>query len=200
MRRKSFSRIIQDVRPRLLPSKYRGATEMACLLHLPHLIIPSLFRFFASCLFRFCTHPHSHRHPGRESEPDVPRGSGHTPASPRHRSDRSSVRPGVGAKTDIPSLSARCRGDVPSPCAHCTSSLNLLDLIDGSLDGDALFFSRKLRVTGDTEAIVALRNALDDVDGGVVESITKAFGPLAPIAAITVSHLRTLGGRRKSHE
>ena len=58
-------------------------------------------------------------------------------------------------------------------------SSNLFDLIDGSLDGDALFFSRKLRVTGDTEAVVALRNALDDVDGGVVESITRAFGPLA---------------------
>ena len=104
-------------------------------------------------------------------------------------------------RPDIPSLSAWRRGDVPF-CHACIagSFLNLFDLIDGSLDGDALFFSRELRVTGDTEAIVALRNALDDVDGGVVESITKAFGPLAPIAAITVSHLRTLGGRRKSHE
>ncbi len=104
-------------------------------------------------------------------------------------------------RPDIPSLSAWRRGDVPFCHARIAGSfLNLFDLIDGSLDGDALFFSRKLRVTGDTEAIVALRNALDDVDGGVVESITKAFGPLAPIAAITVSHLRTLGGRRKSHE
>ena len=52
--------------------------------------------------------------------------------------------------------------------------------------------SGKLRVTGDTEAVVALRNALDDVDGGVVESITRAFGPLAPVAVMTVAHLRGL--------
>ena len=81
----------------------------------------------------------------------------------------------------------------PPPHARIAGTfLDLFDLIDGSLDGDALFFSRKLRVTGDTEAVVALRNALDDVDGGVVESITRAFGPLAPVAAMTVSHLRTL--------
>jgi len=88
---------------------------------------------------------------------------------------------------------------VPHSHARIAGSfLDLFDLIDGSLDGDALFFSRKLRVTGDTEAVVALRNALDDVDGGVVESITKAFGPLSGIAAMTVSHLR--GGRGKNHE
>ena len=52
---------------------------------------------------------------------------------------------------------------------------------------------------GDTEAVVALRNALDDVDGGVVESITNAFGPLSGLAAMTVKHMRTLGGR-KNHE
>src|ERR1017187_5382003 len=103
-------------------------------------------------------------------------------------------------RPDAPSLSAWRRGDAPHSHACIAGSfLNLFDLIDGSLDGDALFFSRKLRVTGDTEAVVALRNALDDVDGGVVESITKAFGPLSGIAAMTVSHLRTIGGR-KTHE
>ena len=104
-------------------------------------------------------------------------------------------------RPDAPSLSAWRRNDAPHSHACIAGSfLNLFDLIDGSLDGDALFFSRKLRVTGDTEAVVALRNALDDVDGGVVESITKAFGPLSGIAAMTVSHLRTIGGRGKNHE
>ena len=104
-------------------------------------------------------------------------------------------------RPDAPSLSAWRRGDAPYSHARIAGSfLDLFDLIDGSLDGDALFFSRKLRVTGDTEAVVALRNALDDVDGGVVESITRAFGPLAPIATMTVSHLRTLGGRGRNHE
>lgn len=104
-------------------------------------------------------------------------------------------------RPDAPALSAWRRASAPYCHARIAGSfLNLFDLIDGSLDGDSLFFSRKLRVTGDTEAVVALRNALDDVDGGVVESITKAFGPLSGIAAMTVSHLRTLGGRGKNHE
>ena len=104
-------------------------------------------------------------------------------------------------RPEAPSLSAWRRGDVPYSHARIAGSfLDLFDLIDGSLDGDALFFSRKLRVTGDTEAVVALRNALDDVDGGVVASITNAFGPLSGVAAMTVSHLRTLGGRGKIHE
>jgi O2-independent ubiquinone biosynthesis accessory factor UbiT len=98
-------------------------------------------------------------------------------------------------KPGAPSLSARRRGDAPNSHACIAGSfLDLFDLIDGSLDGDALFFSRKLRVTGDTEAVVALRNALDDVDGGVVQAVTNAFGPLSGIATMTVSHFRALGG------
>jgi O2-independent ubiquinone biosynthesis accessory factor UbiT len=104
-------------------------------------------------------------------------------------------------RPDAPSLGAWRRDDAPASQARIAGSfLDLFDLIDGSLDGDALFFSRKLRVTGDTEAVVALRNALDDVDGGVVQSVTDAFGPLAPVAAMVVTHLRRLGGRGKNHE
>ncbi|MFV0491966.1 MAG: SCP2 domain-containing protein, partial [Pseudorhodobacter sp.] len=45
----------------------------------------------------------------------------------------------------------------------------LLQLVDADEDGDAAFFSRDLIVTGDTEAVVRLRNALDDVDGSIAE-------------------------------
>jgi predicted lipid carrier protein YhbT len=104
-------------------------------------------------------------------------------------------------RPEAPALNAWRRVNAPRGHARIAGSfLNLFDLIDGSLDGDALFFSRKLRVTGDTEAVVALRNALDDVDGGVVETITRAFGPLSGIAAMTVTQLRTLGGRGKRYE
>ena len=68
---------------------------------------------------------------------------------------------------------------------------NLLDMIDGSLDGDALFFSRDLRVSGDTEAVVALRNALDDFEGSALDSV-GSFGPLAKPAALAVSALRSM--------
>ena len=75
----------------------------------------------------------------------------------------------------------------------------LLGMVHGALDGDALFFSRDLKVTGDTEAVVALRNALDDIDGGLVQAVTRSFGPLSPVAAMTVSHFSSVGGR-SSHE
>ncbi len=73
--------------------------------------------------------------------------------------------------------------------------LDLLDMIDGSLDGDALFFSRDLRVTGDTEAVVALRNALDDFDGNVVDAFAGAFGPLSTPASVVITGLRAIRGR-----
>lgn len=68
----------------------------------------------------------------------------------------------------------------------------LLNMIDGVLDGDALFFSRDLRVGGDTEAVVALRNALDDFDGSALDSVVSAFGPLAKPTAFAVSALRAM--------
>ncbi len=56
------------------------------------------------------------------------------------------------------------------------SFVNLLRLMDGELDGDALFFSRDLKVEGDTEAVVCLRNALDDIDGSVASDVANMFG------------------------
>lgn len=51
----------------------------------------------------------------------------------------------------------------------------LIDLLEGRVDGDALFFSRDLKFDGDTEIVVALRNALDGVDLSVAD-----FLPLPP--------------------
>ena len=42
--------------------------------------------------------------------------------------------------------------------------LVLLGLLDGTFDGDALFFSRDLRIEGKTEYVLALRNTLEDAD------------------------------------
>lgn len=52
----------------------------------------------------------------------------------------------------------------------------LLELIDSEVDGDAAFFARDLEVTGDTEAVVQLRNALDDIDGSLAEETAAMFG------------------------
>jgi len=54
--------------------------------------------------------------------------------------------------------------------------LDLLELVDADLDGDALFFSRALRIEGNTEAVVSLRNALDDIDGSIAERVADMFG------------------------
>lgn len=53
----------------------------------------------------------------------------------------------------------------------------LLELVDSEEDGDAAFFSRDLEVSGDTEAVVRLRNALDDVEGSIAEETAVMFGP-----------------------
>lgn len=78
---------------------------------------------------------------------------------------------------DHPKLRAYNRDKVPQTQAHISGSfLTLLRMIDGELDGDALFFTRELSVEGDTEAVVCLRNALDDVEGSIAEDIAKIFG------------------------
>ena len=42
--------------------------------------------------------------------------------------------------------------------------LSLIGLLDGSLDGDALFFNRVISVTGRTDALLALRNAIEEAE------------------------------------
>jgi len=98
-----------------------------------------------------------------------------------------------------PSLSAARRSTRPQHDAAIGGTfLNLLAMMDGSLDGDALFFSRDLRVSGDTEAVVALRNALDDFEGSALDAAVSSFGPLAPPLQLAVSALRNMRTRQRS--
>ncbi|WP_200808475.1 ubiquinone anaerobic biosynthesis accessory factor UbiT [Tistlia consotensis] len=59
----------------------------------------------------------------------------------------------------------------------------LLGMIHGRLDGDALFFSRDLAIEGDTEAVLALRNALDDAELDLPDEAAACLGPLSPLVA-----------------
>lgn len=61
--------------------------------------------------------------------------------------------------------------------------LTLIDLLEGRIDGDALFFSRRLQVEGEMEVVVALRNALDGAVIDLGEAVAGLFGPLAYPAA-----------------
>jgi predicted lipid carrier protein YhbT len=77
------------------------------------------------------------------------------------------------------------------------------DLVRGGDDGDALFFSRELAVTGDMAAAVALRNAMDgagvDLFGEFL-ALPAPFGPLlrhggAALERCAVVLLGPLAGR-----
>lgn len=86
---------------------------------------------------------------------------------------------------DRPQLKACNRGqDIEHDVYISGTFLTLLGMIDSQTDSDALFFSRDLTVTGDSEAVVALRNALDDMDGTLADDIAASFGPLSrPVRA-----------------
>lgn len=55
----------------------------------------------------------------------------------------------------------------------------LIALAEGKVDGDALFFSRRLVIEGDTEVVVALRNAIDGAGIDLIDDIARELGPLA---------------------
>jgi hypothetical protein len=55
------------------------------------------------------------------------------------------------------------------------------DLVRGGRDGDALFFSRELTVTGDMTAAVTLRNAMDGSGVDLFAEFLDLPGPLGPL-------------------
>ncbi|MFN4275314.1 MAG: SCP2 domain-containing protein [Ferrovibrio sp.] len=55
----------------------------------------------------------------------------------------------------------------------------LFELLEGRIDGDALFFSRDLTVEGDMAVVVALRNAVDDAGIDLIADATSMLGPFA---------------------
>jgi len=97
------------------------------------------------------------------------------------------LRPDPGS----PDLKAVRRDKLPYHDARIAGTfLTLLDMVDGRLDGDALFFSRELIVEGDTEAVVVLRNALDDLEGSIADDVAGFFGPPGLLALSMFRRLR----------
>ncbi len=74
---------------------------------------------------------------------------------------------------------ARDTEDVEATATIRGPLLTLFDLLEGRIDGDSLFFSRELTIEGDTEAVVALRNAVDGAEINVVADVLSVLGPLA---------------------
>lgn len=75
---------------------------------------------------------------------------------------------------------AHRRGHPPVHDARIAGPLSgFLAMMHGAEDGDALFFSRDLAVSGDTAAVLALRNAIDDAELDLTEELAALSGPLA---------------------
>lgn len=70
--------------------------------------------------------------------------------------------------------------DAPAANANISGPLlTLLALLEGRIDGDAVFFSRSLTVTGDMQAMLALRNGLDDCGFDLPADLAGLAGPFA---------------------
>ncbi|MBB3593786.1 putative lipid carrier protein YhbT [Rhizobium sp. BK529] len=83
------------------------------------------------------------------------------------------------------------RGSAPEADARIGGPLLLmLGLVEGRLDGDAVFFARKLTVTGNMEAVLALRNALDDSGIDLVKLTADMSGPIRRPVIATLSCVR----------
>jgi predicted lipid carrier protein YhbT len=100
-----------------------------------------------------------------------------------------------------PSLCALRRGWIARtrPTAVIRGGLvDLLRLLQGDSDGDALFFSRRLSFEGDTQAILALRNALDDAEIDLAADVAAMLGPagrlMLPVHRRCVSLASSLHG------
>lgn len=66
----------------------------------------------------------------------------------------------------------------PAPDAAMSGNLaTMIDLLEGRIDSDALFFTRDLRVTGSTAVAVAVRNTMDREVIDLRDDIAAAFGP-----------------------
>jgi predicted lipid carrier protein YhbT len=91
------------------------------------------------------------------------------------------------------------RGRPPATDARIEGPLALLlGLLEGRCDADALFFSRDLAVTGDMEAMLALRNALDDSAIDLPRELGALAGPFSPFVTGAAQHIRAraLQGRQ----
>lgn len=75
------------------------------------------------------------------------------------------------------SVTALRRGEATAHDARLAGPLSaFLAMLHGAEDGDALFFSRDLTIEGDTAAVLALRNAVDDAELDLSAELAGAGG------------------------
>lgn len=91
-----------------------------------------------------------------------------------------------------PSIEVHRKDDTVSADAQIEGPIFLLlALLEGRLDADALFFSRDVSVTGDMEAMLALRNALDDSNIDLPHDLSRLAGPFSSFAEKLAVYMRS---------
>jgi predicted lipid carrier protein YhbT len=106
-----------------------------------------------------------------------------------------------GGKMDVRVLlDSAARGDSPKPPdAEIRGNLMaLIDLLEGRIDGDAMFFSREIEITGSTAVIVAVRNTLDREEILITDEIAAMFGPLERPARRIAQRIDAAIGRARA--
>lgn len=94
-----------------------------------------------------------------------------------------------------PRITAHRRGQAPAADARIAGPVAaMIGMLHGQYDGDALFFSRDLTIEGDTEVVLALRNALDDAELDLSEELAQQSGPLAAPLRRLVGLVERLSG------
>ncbi len=86
-------------------------------------------------------------------------------------------------------ITAACDARIAGPLAA------LVGMVHGALDGDALFFSRDIVIEGDTEAVLALRNAVDDAEIDLAAEVAAIFGPASAVVAEVLRRAAPIGER-----
>ena len=99
-------------------------------------------------------------------------------------------------RQEKPEIDVVKRGEAAAWEAHIAGPFAaLLGMLHGTMDGDALFFSRDIVIEGDTEAVLALRNALDDAEIDILGEVTAILGPLGPAMEAALRHVTPLAER-----
>lgn len=93
-------------------------------------------------------------------------------------------------RTALPMADAMIRGRLAS----------FLAMLHGGVDGDALFFSGALEISGDTAAVLALRNALDDAELDLTEELSAATGRAGPVLRPALAFLERQTGLSLSRQ
>lgn len=82
----------------------------------------------------------------------------------------------------------------PHDAAIRGSLSGFLAMLHGAVDGDALFFSGALSISGNTGAVLALRNALDDAEIDLAGEVAGLSRRLAPVARPLLRRLQRRTG------